>query len=129
MRFRRHEEAAEQSTQRLLWLFALVVVGLVVGVNAVLALIVWLTLPFLRGFPPWFFEVNTAMVLLYVLGGCYVESLRLKRGGPHVAELAGGRAVRLDGNEELTRRERRFANLVQEMALASGQRPPPQAWV
>mgnify|MGYP006139586199 CR=1 FL=1 len=29
------------------------------------------------------------VVLLFVLGGCWIESLRLAKGGPHVAELAG----------------------------------------
>ena len=129
MRFRRHQEAAQQSTFRLLLLFVLVVVGLVVGVNLVLAGVYHLTVPFARGLPRLFVETNTALVLLFVLGGCWIESMRLSRGGPHVAELAGARPVNASGGDESARRERRFANVVQEMALASGQRPPPQAWV
>jgi len=85
--------------------------------------------PFARGLPNLFIETNTALVLLFVLGGCWVESMRLHKGGPHVAELAGARPVHTSGHDEASRRERRFANVVQEMALASGQRPPPQAWV
>lgn len=129
MRFRRHQEAAHQSTRQLLVSFVLVVIGLVVAVNLVLAAIYWLTVPFARGLPNYFIETNTGLVLLFVLGGCYVESMRLHRGGPHVAELAGARPVHTSGHDEASRRERRFANVVQEMALASGQRPPPQAWV
>ncbi len=129
MKFRRHQEAARQSTTHLLVLFVLVVIGLVLAVNLVLAAIYWLTVPFARGLPNFFIETNSGLVLLFVLGGCWVESMRLHRGGPHVAELAGARPVHTGGHDEASRRERRFANVVQEMALASGQRPPPQAWV
>ena len=51
MRFRQHERSARQSTLRLLGLFALVVAGLLVAVNAVLALIYLVSFPFLRGWP------------------------------------------------------------------------------
>jgi Zn-dependent protease with chaperone function len=130
MRFRQHEEAAQRQTRQLVLLFALVVVGLVVAVNAVLALAYWATIPIARGLPDWFISTNTALVLLFVLGGCWVESGRVRsKGGPHVAELAGARPVQTGGGDEMSRREQRFANIVQEMAIASGQRPPPQAWV
>jgi Zn-dependent protease with chaperone function len=129
MRFRRHQEAAEQQTRRLIALFVLVVVGLVIAVNVVLALIYWLTVPFVHGLPNYFIETNTGLVLLFVLGGCYVESMRLHKGGPHVAELAGARPAQPGSNDEHARREQRFVNVVQEMAIASGQRPAPQAWV
>jgi Zn-dependent protease with chaperone function len=129
MRFRRHQEAAERQTRQLIAMFVLVVVGLVIAVNLVLALIYWITVPFARGLPNYFIETNTGLVLLFVLGGCYVESMRLHKGGPHVAELAGARPAQPGGNDELSRREQRFVNVVQEMAIASGQRPAPQAWV
>ena len=129
MRFRRHQEAAEQQTRQLIALFVLVVIGLVVAVNLVLALIFWITVPFARGLPTYFIETNTGLVLLFVLGGCWVESMRLHKGGPHVAELAGARPAQPSGNDEHARREQRFVNVVQEMAIASGQRPAPQAWV
>jgi Zn-dependent protease with chaperone function len=130
MRFRRHQEAAEQQTRQLIAMFVLVVIGLVVAVNLVLALIYWVTVPFARGLPSYFIETNTGLVLLFVLGGCWVESTRVRdKGGPHVAELAGARPAQPGGNDEHSRREQRFVNVVQEMAIASGQRPPPQAWV
>ena len=132
MRFRRHQEAAEQQTRQLIALFVLVVIGLVIAVNLVLALIYWVTVPFAwstRGLPNYFIETNTGLVLLFVLGGCWVESMRLHKGGPHVAELAGARPAQPGGNDEHSRREQRFVNVVQEMAIASGQRPAPQAWV
>lgn len=129
MRFRQHERTARQSTLRLLALFALVVVGLLVAVNAVLALIYWATFPFASGFPTLFVETNTALVLLFVLGGCWVESMRLREGGAHVARLAGGREAQLSSGGELGLLERRLANIVQEMSLASGHAGAPAAWV
>ena len=129
MRFRSHQDAARAQTRRLLALFALVVVGLVLAINGVLAAVYWVTFPFARALPTWFVQTNTALVLLFVLGGCWVESMRLARGGPHVAELAGARPVNTSGHDDASRREKRFANIVQEMALASGLRPPPAAWV
>jgi Zn-dependent protease with chaperone function len=129
MRFRHHQEAAERQTRQLIALFVLVVIGLVVAVNLVLALTYWITVPFARGLPTYFIETNTGLVLLFVLGGCWVESMRLHKGGPHVAELAGARPAQPGGNDEHSRREQRFVNVVQEMAIASGQRPAPQAWV
>jgi Zn-dependent protease with chaperone function len=130
MRFRQHEREATRSTWRLLALFALVLVALVAAVNAVLALIYAGLFPFARGFPAYFFETNTALVLLFVFGGCWVESLRLREGGAHVARLAGGREARSGRGDELSLLERRFIHTVQEMAIASGHRDAvPAAWV
>lgn len=129
MRFRQHERTARQSTLRLLALFALVLVALLVAVNAVLALIYWATFPFAHGYPEHFFATNSALVLLFVLGGCWVESSRLREGGAHVARMAGGREAQLSGGSDLGHLERRFANIVQEMDLASGHPGLPAAWV
>ena len=127
MRFRAHQDAAQASTRRLLVLFVLVVAVLVLAVNAVLAVAYWISMPFV-GFPDWFFETNTGLVLLYVLGGCWFETLRLRDGGAHVAKMAGGRPVQATGQHPADRLERRFANIVQEMALAS-RMAAPGAWV
>ncbi|HEX7385326.1 MAG TPA: M48 family metalloprotease [Burkholderiaceae bacterium] len=129
MRFRREEQSARRSTWRLLALFVLVLAALVVAVNAVLALVYRATFPFAHGWPAYFFETNTALVLLFVLGGCWVESLRLRDGGAHVALMAGGREARPDEGGEPGLLERRFVNIVQEMAIASGHPAVPAAWV
>lgn len=129
MLFRQHERTARQATLRLLGLFGLVLIGLLLAVNAVLALIVTITLPFARGLPDYFFETNTTLVLLFVLGGCWIETLRLREGGAHVARLAGGREAHASSGGELGLLERRFANTVQEMAIASGHTGVPAAWV
>jgi Zn-dependent protease with chaperone function len=129
MRFRQQEQTASEASLRLLALFAMVVVGLLVAVNAVLALIYTITFPFLRGYPAYFFQTNSALVLLFVIGGCWIESMRLREGGAHVARLAGGREAQLTAGGEQGLLERRFANVVQEMTIASGHEIVPAAWV
>ena len=129
MRFRKHEKAATRATHRLLLQFALVVVGLVLAVNAVLALVWWLVVPFASALPQHFIATNTFLVLLYVVGGCAVETSRLADGGAHVARMAGAREAQPGRGSELGRLEQRFVNVVQEMAIASGQQPAPAAWV
>jgi Zn-dependent protease with chaperone function len=129
VRFRRHQEAAQASTRQLLAAFAVVLLLVVLAANGVLALIYRFTFAFTDGFPPLFFTTNTAGVLLFVLGGCWFESLRLREGGPHVARLAGARELHASGHGPGERQERRFANIVAEMAIASRMTPAPQAWV
>lgn len=129
MRFRRHQEAAESATTKLLLAFAAALVALLVAVNGLLALAWWATMPLASQLPALFFETNTAVVLLFVLGGSWVETLRLREGGAHVARLAGARPAEAAGGHTAAQRlERRFVNVVHEMALAAGTRAP-AAWV
>jgi Zn-dependent protease with chaperone function len=125
MRFwQQQSEARSQTLWLLLW-FVLLVLALVVAVNAVLALGFKLLMPLHMGWPRLFFETNTAVVLLFVIGGCWVESSRLRDGGgARVAHWMGGAEVQDTGDALL----RRLLNVVDEMALASGQ-PPPRVFV
>lgn len=91
MRFRRHREAADAATLRLLLGFAVVVIAVIAAVNAALAMVWKLSLPMGIALPRLFFETNTVVVLGLVLGGCWVESARLREGGAHVARLARAR--------------------------------------
>lgn len=121
MQFRQHQRAAHIRTARLIGLFALLLLALTVTVNLLQALLYKLLLPFSVGFPALFFETNTGLVLLFVLGGCFVEAQRLRDGGgPRVAHWLGGREIR--DPDDAT--ERRLLNVVDEMALASGQTVP-----
>ena len=111
IRFRKHKEAAQKASWGLLLLFAGVLALLVLAVNGALALAYRLTLPWAQDYPELFFETNTALVLLFVLGGCWLESLRLREGGPQVARLAGGRPANVSGSMAIDRLELRFANI------------------
>ncbi|HIV71948.1 MAG TPA: M48 family metalloprotease [Candidatus Aquabacterium excrementipullorum] len=125
MRFWQQQAQARDQTLRLLLWFALLVLLLVVAVNAVLALVWRLVMPFSTGWPLLFFETNTAVVLLFVLGGAWMEAWRLRDGGGvRVAHWMGGVEVQDDGDAL----KRRLLNVVDEMALASGQ-PPPRVFV
>lgn len=119
------QREARGQTRRLLWLFVLTVLLLVIMVNAAL-LVGWgLTWAFWRpgGFslPRYFFEVNTGMTLLFVLGGWWVEASRLSQGGGiGLARQIGARELQASGNID----EQRFGNIVHEMAIASRMKPP-----
>ncbi|HMA07394.1 MAG TPA: M48 family metallopeptidase, partial [Ramlibacter sp.] len=120
MRFRQQQEQARAATGRLLALFALTVLFTVVGVNLALALVWRLQFGWLAHYPLGFFEVNTAVTLGFVLGGAWLESVRLRDGGAHVATLIGGQEVTTPGSPG----ERRLRNVVDEMAIATGLKPP-----
>lgn len=117
------QREARGRTLRLLLAFALTVALLVVAVNAALALAWGLTWSFWvpgAGYPRYFFEVNTAVTLLFVLGGWWVETSRLSMGGRALAEQMGARLAQPGSDFD----EQRFANIVDEMAVASGMKRP-----
>ncbi|MCH2242331.1 MAG: M48 family metalloprotease, partial [Aquabacterium sp.] len=120
MRFRQHQSDAQAASRRLLRWFGLLVAALVVAVNLALAGIYRLLLPLLP-LPAFFWATNTGVVLMLVIGGAWLETQRLRAGGgERVARWAGGRL--LTDPRELA--ERRLLNVVDEMALASGQPRP-----
>ncbi len=108
--------------------YALAVVAMVLAFNGLLALL-WLMLPYVHRQPQNFMLGNTLLVLLYVLGGRAVETSRLKEGGRHVALMAGGREVQPGRGNPLSQLERRYVNVVHEVALTCGHQPPPACWV
>ena len=118
------QRAARGQTRRLLFAFALTVALLVLAVNAALALAWGLSWgfwsPLGSGWPRHFWAVNTAVTLLLVLGGWWLETSRLAGGGVALARQMGARELRPSGDFD----EQRFGNIVQEMAIASGLRPP-----
>lgn len=125
MRFRQHQDAAHTASRRLLLLFLGVLVLLVLAVNGALALVYHLTFPWAEGYPRLFFETNTALTLLFVLGGCWFEMLRLRQGGAHVARLAGGTPIDPPEGRPRDLYEKRLRNVVDEVAIAASMKPPP----
>ena len=125
MRFFEFQREARGETARLLLAFGITVLLLVVAVNAALALAWGLTwgfwMPGGLSFPRHFFEVNTAVTLLFVLGGWWVETSRLSEGGGvRLAEQLGARPAQPSGDLD----EQRFCNIVDEMAIASNVKRP-----
>jgi len=115
----------------LIVLFVLALIGVVIAVNTAGAFI-YLSAAGHRGIfgpattlPNGFFLTNTAIVLLLVGGGTWFEMSRLAAGGEVVAKMAGGRLID-PGTRDLL--ERRFVNVVEEMAIAAGI-PVPRVYV
>lgn len=114
------QEKARAQTLRLLVLFALAVLALVLAVNAALALTWRVISPGFSGYPAYFFTVNTAMTLLFVVGGWWLETSVLLGGGEALARQAGAREVRPGTSQA----ERRLCNIVSELAIAASMKPP-----
>lgn len=119
------QREARGETRKLLLAFVLTVLLLVVAINAALAVAWGLTWGFWTPgemrFPRHFFAVNTGVVLLFVLGGWWVETSRLADGGgQRLAEQMGARPVQPSSDFD----EQRFRNIVEEMAVSSGMKRP-----
>jgi heat shock protein HtpX len=115
------QREARTETHKLLLAFVVTLGLLVVAVNAALALawgVMWgFWGPVGRDFPNYFFEVNTAVTLIFVLGGWWVETSHLaSAGGQRLAERLGARLAQPSSRFE----ERQLANVVDEMAVSSG---------
>lgn len=126
MRFFRRQREARQQTRHLLLIFGLTLGLLLLAVNAALALAWGLTWAWWRPgpltYPGYFFEVNTAITLLFVLGGWWLEtsSLAGRGGSERLARRLGARELRPTTDHA----EHRLQNIVQEMAISSGLRVP-----
>ena len=127
MRFFEQQRHARQQTVRLLLLFVLTTASVVVAVNTALALtwrlIAWQD----AAYPAYFFQINTGIALLFILGGWWLESANLAGGGEQLARRAGARPAKLLG--PLSRlgsegAEQRFCNIVSELAIAASMKPP-----
>ena len=120
MHFFERQETARVQTMRLLVLFGLTVIALVLAVNAALALTWRLVSPGFSGYPAYFFTVNTALTLLFVLGGWWMETATLQGGGEKLARRAGAREAWPGSREP----EQKFCNIVQELAIAASMKAP-----
>ncbi|MCB4362272.1 M48 family metalloprotease [Hydrogenophaga taeniospiralis] len=125
MRFFEFQRDARGETRKLLLAFVLTVLLLVLAINAALALAWGLTwgfwVPGDMSYPRHYFAVNTAVVLLFVLGGWWVETSRLASGGgQRLAEQMGARPAQPSGDFD----DQRFSNIVDEMSISSGMKRP-----
>lgn len=124
MRFFEQQENARAQTTRLLVLFALTLLALVVAVNLALALtwrVVWYGG---SGYPQHFFVVNTAITLLFVLGGWWLETSALHGGNGGGGEALARRVGAREAWPASREAERKFCNIVSELAIASSMRAP-----
>lgn len=115
MNFLRHQEQAERTGRRLIWLVLLATAGVVLAVNAGAtlawhALAGWATAP-----PAGFHLTNTVAVLGLVVGGAWLETSRLAADGALIAHRLGARPC--DATADPL--QRRLQNVVEELAIAA----------
>lgn len=112
------QDVARRQTGRLVALFGLAVAGIVLVVYA--AVLVAARGPEGAALGWWdgpLFALTAAGVLGGVALASGVRTLSLRRGGPAVAEMLGGRVLAPHSDDP---DERRLTNVVEEMALAAG---------
>jgi len=122
MNFHERQLRARRNTGRLLVLYAFGVAGIVLSVQALASAIL------ARGEQLWdarFLPYSAAGTLAVIGIGIVVGRLQLTGGGRAVAEACGGRPVSPGTRDP---GERRFLNVVEEMAIASGV-PLPEMFV
>ena len=130
-----HQDHARKQTSRLVFLFALAVLGIMGLLYALAVLVVgfegqdpqtgairlstdWLD-------PELMFQVGVATLIL--VGGASLLRISQLRGGGHViAESMGGRLLHANSRVPL---ERKVLNIVEEMSIASGTPTPPVYWM
>lgn len=122
MNFFERQTHARASSRRLVLLFVLAVALLLVAVSVVGEAIWKLTTGGLA-LPPYFLVTNAFVVLLFVVGGAWLESLRLADGGAALAHRLGARSL-----DPYDARHRRLAHVVDELVIAAGI-PVPEVFV
>uniref|UniRef100_C6E6F2 Peptidase M48 Ste24p n=1 Tax=Geobacter sp. (strain M21) TaxID=443144 RepID=C6E6F2_GEOSM len=115
------QENARRNTGRLLFLFALAVIAVVLGVYLVVALSFWFS-DFTRGRAAslWHAQAffwSSAVSLSFIAAISVWKMMELREGGAAIAKALGARLVPPHTNEP---RERLLRNVMEEMAIASG---------
>src|SRR4051794_1362616 len=111
-------------------LFLASVVAIVLSVDVVVGMVYTFfddapTAPGLAGVPREVFVAGAIVTLVIITTVSLWNIVALAGGGAKVAQMLGARKVTSDTRDPL---ERRFVNIVEEMAIASGVRVP-EAWI
>ncbi len=122
MDFHALQDDARTRTRWMVFALVLAVAVVVVAVNLIGAL-GWQLFAGDGALPRHFYATNTGVILLYVLGGGWLEWQRLAAGGSAVMLRLGAR-----NPDPYSIRERQFVNVAEEMAISSGL-PVPELFV
>lgn len=133
MNFFSAQDQARRSSRRLVFAYIAATVAIVVGVTAVVGFSLFTFSQSGYGYTPAQFIREQAVVLaatatlatLFILGSSLYKTSVLSSGGGRVAVDMGGTLVPADVQDPL---RRRFRNVVEEMAIASGV-PVPEIYV
>jgi Zn-dependent protease with chaperone function len=130
LNFFEHQQLARRNSRTMVALFLLSVVAIILAVDLVVGAIYMLmddtpAAPGLAGVPREVFIAGAMVTIAIIAAVSIFNIVGLAGGGAKVARMLGGRKVAPDTRDAL---ERRFLNIVEEMAIASGVRVP-EAWV
>ncbi|MEZ5728332.1 MAG: M48 family metalloprotease [Burkholderiaceae bacterium] len=113
MDFFQRQAHARRLTRRLVLLFLGAIAAVIAAVNGA-GWLLWRVLAPGLDLPGHFFATNTFVVLLFVVGSAWLESLRLREGGSAVAHRLGARSL-----DEYDPGHLRLRNIVEELAIPS----------
>jgi Zn-dependent protease with chaperone function len=119
--FFERQALARRNTRILVVLFALAVLGIVLAVDIVLAALYAFSQDQPAEVPAGILVAGALGTVALILAVTLFNVIRLGGGGEAVARMAGARKVDPGTRDPL---ERRFLNVVEEMAIASGVRVP-----
>src|SRR5690606_24828723 len=105
MDFFERQTRARASSRRLVLLFGLAIALVLLVVNLA-GEAIWTLSTGGASLPPYFVLTNSFVVLLFVIGGAWLESLRLAAGGAAIAHRLGARSL-----DEYDLRHRRLAKI------------------
>src|SRR5947209_13313517 len=124
--FFEHQQLARRNSRVMVALFLLSVVAIVLAVDLVIGVIYLFTddapvAPGLAGVPREVLATGAVVTVAIIAVVSLWNIVGLAGGGAKVARMLGARKVSADTRDAL---ERRFVNIVEEMAIASGVRVP-----
>jgi len=130
LNFFEHQSLARRNSGVMVALFLLSVVAIVLAVDVVVGSVYTFlddapTAPGLAGVPREVYLAGAGVTLILIAVVSLWNIIALAGGGAKVARMLGARKVASDTRDPL---ERRFLNIVEEMAIASGVRVP-EAWI
>lgn len=125
MNFFKAQDAARSRTNKLLVLLVIAVTAIVLSLYGLAIFQPGRDWREVTWWKPKEFFYTTGFTLAVIMGGALIRILELSKGGSAVADSLGARLVSPHTNDQ---RERRYLNIVQEMALASGL-PVPDCYV
>ncbi len=125
MNFFQAQEDAKKRTLLLVGLFGAAVLGIIVAVYIVLMIAGGVTLGTSAGLDLGVFAIVALGTGALIGGGSFFRTAQLRKGGPAVAEMLGGRRIDPATTDP---DERQLVNVVEEMSVASGM-PVPAIYV
>ncbi len=125
MSFYENQYKARRKTGLLTFYFICAVILIILAIDTTIYLFLSQSEAFNLGYWTWLTSKASAMVagitLCIIFCGSLFRAIQLRDGGASIAQLAGGRHIDFDTTDP---QEKKLINVVEEMAIASGTKPP-----